>query len=617
MEQKVINYIKCLAIDMIDQAKSGHPGIVLSAAPMMYAIYANHLRLDVNDLSNDNRDRFVMSAGHGSALLYATLYMFGVLNNREELINFRSYKSITPGHPENFLTPGVEMTTGPLGQGIAGAVGMAIAAKYKGNNNRVYVLVSDGDLMEGVSYEALSLAGNLELDNLIVLYDSNDVTLDGDLRKAFIEDIEKRFSAINFNYYKVKDGNDFEKINEVIEKSKKALKPALIEVKTIIGDGTSVAGTSEAHGKPLSNNDILSLKKEWQITTSFVVPEEIRNYAIYKLKSRGSLSDISLLEGINLKINFTDLYKKEEAMRNSASKILQRISDVNSLVIGGSADVGTSTKTYFPELKDFNKENYNGKNIWYGVREHAMGTITNGLALSGLYPYCSTFLAFADYMKPAIRQAAIMNIPSVFVFTHDSINIGADGPTHQPIEQLAMLRSIPNLNVFRPADVKEITGSFKKAFSSKNPSAIVLSRNKAKKIAKTKMLSVNKGAYILRKEKDLHGIIIATGSEVNVALQIANELYDAKKIDLRVVSMPCRELFENQAIKYQEKIIPKGIRKIVLEASCSFGWEGYVYDKKYLITINHFGVSASSDDVLKHCNFDYKKIKKRILNLFI
>ncbi len=612
MEKKVVNHIKMLGIDMIDRGESGHPGIVLSAAPIIYSIYANHLRLN---LSHQSSDRFVLSAGHGSALLYATLHMFGFPISIDDLKQFRNKGSITPGHPENFMTPGVEMTTGPLGQGIAGAVGLAIGDRYLQKNNFVYVLCSDGDLMEGISYESLSLAGNLKLNNLIIIYDSNDVTLDGWLEKSFFEDIKKRFEAIGFDYYKVTDGNDLHTLNYVIELSKKSDKPVLIEVKTIIGQDSFWQGSNEVHGKPLLKEDIVNLRKILNIKEAFYVPDEIRNYAIGKIDSRRFVDEKIRFEPINMNMKFDDLYQSDEELRISGAKVLKRIMENNKMIIGGSADLGSSTKTYFPEFLDFGKNNYLGRNIWYGVREHAMGQITNGISLTGLRPYASTFLVFADYMKPAIRLAAIMKTNSIFIFTHDSINIGPDGPTHQPVEQLAMLRSIPNLNVFRPADIKETEGSFKIAFTSNGPSAIVLSRNRVRKQVNTRVKMVEKGAYIVRKEKNLHGIIIATGSEVGVAMQIAKELYREKKIDLRVVSMPCRELFETQTEKYQLKVLPKGIKKIVIEAASSFGWEGYVYHKKYLITVNHFGISAKTKDVLEHFDYTFEEIKKRILKL--
>ncbi len=614
MEQKVINYIKSIGIDMIDEANSGHPGIVLSAAPIMYSLYANHLRIDKNSLKSDGRDRFVLSAGHGSALLYSTLYMFGLSLSEDDLQNFRKKGFKTPGHPENFITDAVEMTTGPLGQGIAGAVGMAIAAKIKKLDYKVYVLCGDGDLMEGISYEALSLAGRLKLDNLILIYDSNDITLDGPLSKSFNENIQKRFEAIDFDYSLVEDGNDLVNLNEKIEHAKEMKLPSIIEVKTIIGEGTSVSGTNEAHGKPLSKEDVVSLKGSFEIESRFIVPSEIRKFAQEKLNSRSEIL-IDEEETINLDIDCKDLYSKEEEIRASGQKILSRLVENNHLIVGGSADLSSSTKAYVKSVGDFSVENREGRNIWYGVREHAMGTITNGLALSNLKPFCSTFLAFADYMKPAIRLSAIMNIPSVFIFTHDSIGIGADGPTHQPVEQLAMLRSTPNLNVFRPADIKEVEGAFKIAFASISPSAIVLSRGTVETQKLTNYKNVSKGAYIVRKEKTLHGIIIATGSEVSLAVNVANKLFEDKKIDLRVISMPCMEIFKNQTEKYKEKIMPSGYKKIVIEAGSSFGWEGFVYSSKYLINVNEYGVSSSPEEVLDYMGFSEEKIIEKIIKL--
>jgi len=616
LDQKVINYIKSIAIDMIDEAGSGHPGIVLSAAPIIYSVYANHLATDIHNRQNNNRDRFVLSAGHGSALLYATLHIFGWPLTMPDLKKFRQVGSKTPGHPEYDLDIGVETATGPLGQGVAHAVGMAIAAKYQDIDNKIYVLCSDGDLMEGVAYEALSLAGHLKLDNLIILYDANDVTLDGLLNKAFSENMQKRMASINFAYFLVENGENLTNLNETINQAKETNQPSLIEIKTIIGKGTSLAGSNAAHGQPLAKEDIRKLKEDFGISNCFFVPDDVYQYAQNKIMASKCMNSKNFYDEIDVTMDFQDLYEEYEPLRKSGGKILARILAENTSLIGGSADVGSSTKMYFDKLGDFSSHNYRGRNIWYGVREHAMGSVTNGIVLSGLSAYCSTFLTFADYMKPAIRLAALMNIPSIFVFTHDAINIGPDGPTHQPIEQLAMLRSTPNLTVFRPADIKEVIGAYQYALTNQHPSAIVLSRSKVRKQRNTRIKKVFKGAYIIRKEKKLHGILIATGSEVMSAVNIANDLYKEKGIDLRVVSMPARELFAKQSKKYQASILPTGVRKVVIEAGCSYGWEKYVYSSKYLLTIDSFGISGSSEDVLKHFKFDFENLKKQIRHLF-
>lgn len=655
IDRKIINYIKSLGIDMINSANSGHPGIVLGAAPIIYTLYAKHMNISLADSNWINRDRFVLSAGHGSALLYATLYLAGYNISLDDLKNFRRHGFKTPGHPENYLTPGVDVSTGPLGQGIATAVGMALASKILENRHKlndrdkvfdykVYVLCSDGDLMEGISYEAASLAGTMNLDNLIILYDSNDISLDGSTNNAFTENVRDRFKAMNFDVFYVKDGNDISEIDRAIARAKASSKPSFIEIKTIIGQGTSLAGTKEVHGSPLSEHDIKQVKSTLEIHESpFVVPEYIMNnfrgiltkrshenyikwvntynkYISLKFQNNSDLFHQEINNQISANVNKLDwqlsLDLKEE-LRESNGKIMLRLLKEDIDLIGGSADLASSTKTYLHHYPDITKDNYNGRNIWYGVREHAMGAITNGLALSGFRPFCSTFLVFADYLKPSIRMAAIMKIPSIFIFTHDSISIGPDGPTHQPIEQLAMLRSIPNLQVFRPADARELIGCWHVILNIKLPSSLILSRNKVDLLENSNNESVLKGAYIIQSEKKkIDAIIIATGSEVQTAIHIANDLYREKEIDIRVVSMPIMSLFLLQTKEYQEQILPLGYKKIVIEAGSSYGWHRFVYDDKYLITVNKFGVSGTKDEVLDYFDFSYEKIKNKILKLF-
>ena len=656
IDKKIVDVIKCLGIDMIDSAQSGHPGIVLSAAPIIYTLYSRHLKVNPKDDKWLDRDRFVMSAGHGSALLYATLFMAGFDLTLDDLREFRQINSKTPGHPELGITPGVDMTTGPLGQGFATSVGMAIAEKYLESNynkkinntyyeifnHNIYVLCGDGDLMEGVSYEAASLAGTLKLNNLIVLYDSNNTSLDSKTDKTFTENVIQRFQALNWDTILVKNGESVDEIDKAIIQAKKNNKPTLIEVKTVLGKGSLLENTNKVHGSPLSQEDIEQLKNKFGIrnipfTPSSDAVEFLRDmiktrvnqqydkwndmYNEYiDLSSNDIRRDFNILNGDISKLDLTNLPKKfdnnlEEPLRVTNSKLINIISQTTNLFIGGSADLSSSTKTYLENGKDFSCENYNGKNIWFGVREHAMGAIVNGISSYNIRTYCSTFLSFSDYLKPAIRISALMNLPVIYMFTHDSINIGEDGPTHQPVEQLAMLRAIPNLNVYRPADATELVGSYININKSNSPACLILSRNNVKKEEYSSSKKVELGAYVIRREKGkLKGIIIATGSEVNIAVKIQKELSD-EDIGIRVVSMPCYEIFKMQDENYINEILPVGIKKILLEASNTFGLESLVYGEKYIINVDKFGLSGKKEDVLKQMNFDYDSIKERIKGL--
>ena len=623
MDEKIINSIKGLSIDMINVAGSGHPGIALGAAPILYTLYAKHLNISLKDDDWINRDRFVLSAGHGSALLYSILFFAGYLSI-DNLKKFRQINSLTPGHPE-INTPGVDASTGPLGQGIANAVGMAIASKYYSKaidesiNYNTYVLCGDGDLMEGISYEAMSIAGNLNLNNLIVLYDSNNITLDGSTSISSIENVELRVRSMAWNYIKVIDGNSVEMISHAISLAKESTdKPTLIEIKTVIGNGSINENTNIVHGKPLSNEDILKLKEKLNLSTKpFNVDNKLLDYFQNEINNRTSKKydewkNISLNVNVDLNNIVPPFYEDmNESMRDTNSKIMNIISDNIISFIGGCADVASSTKAIVNNSY-FSKLNYGGKNICYGIREHAMAGITNGIALSGLLPFASTFLSFSDYMKPSIRMSALMNLPVTYVFTHDSIMIGEDGPTHQPIEQLTMLRSIPNLNVYRPSDANEIVGAWNEIIKNKKPSAIVLSRGNVPLLKGSNREDVSKGAYIIRKEKNrLDGIIIATGSEVSIAEKIAFE-FEKEKIYLRVVSMPSISLFESNDIKYKESLLPAGYKKIVIEYGSSYSWYKYVYGEKYLININTFGKSGKADDILSNFELDYESVKNRI-----
>ena len=631
MDTKIINGIRSLAIDMINEAKCGHPGICLGAAPMIYTLFMYHLNFNKDDGTWINRDRFVLSAGHGSALLYSTLFYSGYGFELDDLRKFRKRGSKTPGHPELNTKLGVEMSTGLLGEGFASAVGMAIGEEYLRNilgkeliNHFTYVLVSDGDLMEGISYEAASLAGSLKLGKLIVLYDSNNVTLDGKTQGVFDEDIIKRFESQGWHVETVSNGEDFSSINQAILKAKSVDdKPSIIEIKTIIGIG------SEAHGKPLSDEDILRVKEKMNMSrVPFHVSKEAIDYYRENLDKR--ISPIynswaqnynSILEKIpekkkilealedgvklnlkNLHINFENSLRED--MRITNSNLMNVISSLSPTFLGGGADIVKSTMTYLEKGGDFKINSTSGKNIHFGVRETSMGAIINGLALSGLKVFGSTFLAFSDFMKPSIRLSAIMNLPVTYIFTHDSIKIGSDGPTHEPIEQLGSLRSIPNLTVFRPADVNELVGSWDFIMNKKSPVALVIPKEEKGMLEGSSIEGTLKGAYVIKREMGrLAGIIISTGSEVETAMQISDEL-TRKGIMTRVISMPSKEVFNKQNPEYLLDLFPQGVKIIVLEASNDASWNEFVYNKRYLLTLNSYGVSGSRKEVLEYMGFD-------------
>lgn len=648
-EKKIIDQIRCLGIDMIDNAHSGHPGIVLGAAPIIYTLYAHHMNIDVQNPDYFNRDRFIMSAGHGSALLYATLYMSGFPISLDDLKNFRKLSSITPGHPEYKITPGVDATTGPLGEGIAMGVGMAMAEanlrnRFKSKKDLInyytYVLVSDGDLMEGVSYEAASLAGILKLNKLIVLYDSNNVCLDGKTNKTFNDNISMRFISLGWNVITVQDGENFSEIDKAITEAKNSSdKPTLIEIKTVIGKYSKLEGTNLVHGKPLTKEDLSSIKAKLEVRD---IPFQVSQRAVDEmqalinsrckklnekfLKNVDSLASeeknelemfMSNDKTIDLKDFVYDIPESlEESPRDTSSKILNYIVNKNSLLIGGSADLFSANKTYINDGGDFSSENYLGKNIFFGVREHAMGAIANGLALSGFRPYISTFLSFSDFLKPAIRLGCMMKLPIVYIFTHDSISVGEDGPTHQPVEQLLGLRSIPNMEVFRPADANEVIGSYKTILEKINtPATISLSRNKLPILENTKANLVEKGGYVvLDTMKVPSAIVISCGEELHEVLKAAKDLL-SKGIFIRVVSMPNLERFLRQDAEYIDSVLPVEIRKIAVEAEPDYLWNKIIFNSKNIISLNSFGMSASKDDIYKHFGFDYKSLEEKIENL--
>ena len=642
LEEKIIGEIKSLGLDMIEEAGSGHPGIVLGAAPILYTLFLEHLRFAPEVPDFYNRDRFIMSAGHGSSLLYSVLYFAGYDISLDDLKSFRRLNSKTPGHPEYIKTPGVEMTTGPLGQGFATAVGCAIAEKHTASliNNKekvidynIYCLCGDGDLMEGVSYEAASLAGSLKLNNLIVLYDSNKVTLDGKTENVFDEDIAARFESMNWNVLFTSDS--VEDINNALIKAKSADKPTLIEVITTIGKGSLLAGSNKVHSGPLGEEEISKIKtslgvRDIPFTISNEAVEEFRNYI--KERNKDLIVDfdtkletlesdeVSLLNKLmdkdkSIKLTSLDYNKpddNEELLRISAKKVLNSYATISPLIIGGNADVSSSTKMYLNELSPFSKDNYKGRNINFGVREHAMAAIANGLALAGYRPFVSTFLSFSDYLKPALRLSALMNLPVTYIFTHDSISIGQDGPTHQPVEQLVSLRATPNLEVFRPADSNEVIGSFKTIFENNKPSCLILGRDKIKILETTSISATSKGAYIVHnEERKLDGIIIATGEEVTLALSVM-KLLKEKGYDLRVISMPSIERYNLLTAEEKEELFPVGAKKFVIEKGSSYSWYSFVYKHSYLFTLDKFGTSGTKEEVDSFYGFTKEEISLKI-----
>ena len=646
-----LNSLRILSVDMISYAKSGHPGICLGAAPLLFSLYANHLQINPSDPTWPNRDRFVMSAGHGSALLYAMLFMAGYNISIDDLVEFRKIGSKTPGHPEYGVTPGVEVSTGPLGQGLANAVGMAISSKYVGElineevpkqkliNYYVYCLVGDGDLMEGVAEEAASLAGNLALDNLIVLYDSNDITLDGPLEKSSKDEIIQKFVNKGWEVDFVAEGNDIREIDKAIERAKVNKKPTLIEVKTVIGRGSYNEGKNLVHGKPLSTEDLVNVRKKYQIETNMMeITEDAVNYVRKTIASRmgnkyenwykdveitrntiqserlNSILDFvqSGVDGLHFSSsNFKIQSDYNEELRESNSKIMNIVSERSKFFLGGSADLSSSCHTSLYKDIDHTKKERTGRNINFGVREHAMGAVLNGMALTGLRVYGSTFLAFADYLKPALRMTAQMNLPVTYIFTHDSVSIGTDGPSHQPIEQLAMLRTTPNLVVLRPADINEVIGSWDYIVNNKRPVAIVLSKDEAHILAGTNGEYVKYGAYIVKQETArLDAVLVSTGMDLTNTYLVSEELRK-KGIDTRVVTMPSMELFLSQPQEYQDQVIPPNAKVITVEASATLPWYRFA-SRGCAIGIDTFGASGRREDVLQKLNFDYDSLLRRI-----
>lgn len=662
LDQLCINTIRCLAIDGVQKANSGHPGLPLGAAPMAYTLWAGHLRHNPKNPQWWNRDRFVLSAGHGSMLLYSLLHLTGYDLPMEELKNFRQWGSRTPGHPEYGHTTGVETTTGPLGQGISNAVGMAIAQKHLAAvfnkpelplcDYRIYVIASDGDMMEGVSSEACSLAGHLQLDNLIVLYDDNHISIDGPTDIAFTEDVGKRFEAYGWQVQMVSDGQDVEAIDQAIQVAKKTPgKPHLIKVRTIIGEGSpNKRNSPKAHGSPLGEEEVKLTKKAlgFDPEKQFFVPADAAAH-FKNIAEKGAAAEREWNEIVQgFKDHSPDTYQQWQkychkelpkdwstvlpvfatgeklASRKASQKTLQALASHVPFLVGGSADLAESNLTTLEGMGNFQPESYAGRNISFGVREHGMMAAVNGMALSqSLIPYGASFLIFTDYCKPSIRLAALMGIQSIFVFTHDSIGLGEDGPTHQSIEQLAGLRAIPNLTVIRPADANETAQAWRVALENKSgPTLLVLTRQNLLTLDRTiypAATMLEKGAYVLadfvvNETAPLDLIVMATGSEVNLALEAAHDLAHEKGLGVRVVSMPSWELFEKQPTKYREEVLPKKTTKrVAIEAASPMGWHKYIGSDGLMIGMTTFGASAPSEVTMKEFGFSKEKVTEKIV----
>lgn len=651
IESKAINSIRILSADGIQKANSGHPGLPLGAAPAAYTLWSKFLHFDPTHLQWENRDRFVLSAGHGSMLLYSLLHLFSCGLKKEDLMSFRQMGSLTPGHPEYGHTMGVDATTGPLGAGLAMAVGFAMAESHLAAefnkeglalvDHRTYALCGDGCLMEGISSEALSLAGTLNLHKLTILYDSNHISIEGNTEIAFTENVEKRMEAFGFKTLTVEDGNDVEAISYALKKAEEdTTAPYFITIKTEIGYGVpNKQGKASAHGEPLGEENIKEMRAflHWEYEEAFYIPEEV--YAHYQSlveeKKKSYIAWKAVLE--EYAQNYPDDYEKylsyhdkqkvldllhdkalwekaekAEATRNSSGEILQMVKDRVPNLFGGSADLAPSTKTEMKGEGFFSKDNRLGKNIHFGVRELAMAGIANGILLHGGYrSYASTFFVFSDYIKPMARLAALMKLPQIYILTHDSIGVGEDGPTHEPIEQLAMLRSTPNFRVFRPADRQETAAAWFSALSSTDcPTAIVLSRQNLPQLCQDGKEAL-KGAYILSdSEKTPELIFIATGSELELA-EKAGEVLRGEGKAVRVVSMPSMEIFEMQSEEYKEKILPSSVEKrISVEALSSFGWGKYVGLKGRSLSMDSFGASAPAKELFTHFGFTVENLLK-------
>ena len=647
--QKSIHAIRFLGLDMINEANSGHPGIVLGAAPVLYTLFTRHLKVTPNSSDWFNRDRFILAAGHGSALLYATLHLSGYELSMQDLKQFRQLNSRTPGHPEYGHTDGVEATTGPLGQGIANAVGLAMAEAYLREtfnrknlpvvDHHTYVLCGDGDLQEGVTLEALSLAGHLQLERLIILFDSNDVQLDGPTKDATSEDIRMKMESMGFAYDKVEDANDLDAVDKAIAKAKTSDRPVFIEIKSIIGYGATKQGTSATHGAPLGLEETDRLRQAFNYPYDrFEVSDDVYRDFFEKIVLR---NDKSHNEWVEMMDAYQALYPEafgqleaiinrdytldfervvstvpigtSEATRASIGRILPQVSEHLLEVLAGSADLSGSTKVKGIN-GDFTATNRGGRNLNFGVREHAMAAIVNGMTRHHLKVFSSGFFIFSDYMKPAIRLAALMEIPSIFVFTHDSVAVGEDGPTHEPIEQLTVFRATPHLVTLRPSHANEVNHAVRYALESRRtPVAIVLTRQNVPVCTEVDYDTFKKGAYIAVDDSNYEGILIATGSEVSLAIDAAKHLKDTHDVIVRVVAMPSMELFLKQPKKYQESILPpEKTKRLAIELGHPLSWYRFT---QHVHGLETFGKSAPGEAILEHFGFTPEAIAKKYLKI--
>lgn len=657
IEQKSVNAIRVLAADTVQKANSGHPGMPLGSAAMAYELWANHLTHNPKSPKWVNRDRFILSAGHASSLLYSLLHLFGYGLTIEDMKNFRQDNSLTPGHPEYGHTVGVEATTGPLGAGMGMAVGMAMAQAhmaatfntedYNIIDHYTFVLGGDGCMEEGISSEAFSLAGTLGLSKLIVLYDSNNITIEGNTDLAFTEDVNKRMEAFGFQTLTVEDGNNLEEISKAIELAKaEKTKPSFITVKTKIAFGCPAKeGSESSHGSPLGEENVKALRDNlgWEEQEAFVIPQDVYDNFAQKAKKGQEAEDnwnklfkaycekypekkalwdkyFAVIDDEKL-LNCDEFWSyedKPQATRSLSGNMINRLAKIMPNFWGGSADLGPSNKTVIKDGGSFSKNNYLGRNIHYGVREFAMAAIANGITLyGGTKTFVGTFFVFSDYLKPMARLAALMKIPVTYVLTHDSIGVGEDGPTHEPIEQLAMLRAMPNINVFRPADAIETAAAWYSAITSKNtPTVLALSRQNLPQIEGSSKEAL-KGGYIIAEsiKAKPDAIIIASGSEVSLAVDAKKELME-KGFDIRVVSMPCMDIFEQQSDEYKEKILPQTVEKrLVVEAGSSICWGKYLGFKGKSVTIDTFGASAPANVLFKKYGFTVENVVNKALSM--
>ncbi|MFB5663992.1 transketolase [Alteribacillus sp. HJP-4] len=653
VEELAISTIRTLSIDSIEKASSGHPGLPMGAAPMAYTLWTQFMDHNPSNPDWFNRDRFVLSAGHGSMLLYSLLHLSGYDLSLEELKNFRQWGSKTPGHPEFGHTAGVEATTGPLGQGLAMATGMAMAERHLAAvynkedaalvDHFTFALCGDGDLMEGVSSESASLAGHLKLSRLVVLYDSNDISLDGDLHQSFSEDVCKRYEAYGWQTLLVEDGNDRDAIAEALKEARSSDKPTLIEVKTTIGFGApNKSGSNAAHGAPLGEEEAALTKEayKWTFDTPFHIPDEVREH-FADVKKKGEQKEQEwnkLFEdyqnkypelagqfslAINGRLpegwqNNLPVYSDEKlASRAASGEALQEISAAVPSLFGGSADLASSNKTLIKNETDFSRDNYKGRNIWFGVREFAMASAGNGLALhGGVHPYVSTFLVFSDYLRPALRLSALMGIPVTYVFTHDSIAVGEDGPTHEPVEQVSSLRAIPNLSVIRPADGNETTAAWKAALeSTTHPTALILTRQGLPTLEGTAEKAedgVKRGAYVIDDSAARPDVLLlASGSEVSLAVEAKSSL-EKDGLKVNVVSMPDWLAFDKQTEDYKKSVLPDGVPALAIEMGASHGWHKYVGAHGAVLGIDQFGASAPGGKIVEEYGFTVENVTAKV-----